>query len=126
MDLLFCFDILCFERARVHHALLHRLCGRTLPEVFLPVQRSGSSGDPTQWQLQSLCRAPTCASRLPFAVATGTKQWRRRRRRQARLGGWSHDRRLGESWLTAAIPIENPYCSCKLTRVRGVAGGRLT
>ena len=24
----------------------------------------------------------------------------------------------GESWLTAAIPIENPYCSCKLTRVR--------
>ena len=23
-----------------------------------------------------------------------------------------------ESWLTAAIPMENPYCSCKLTRVR--------
>ena len=24
----------------------------------------------------------------------------------------------GESWLTAAIPMENPYCGCKLTRVR--------
>ena len=24
----------------------------------------------------------------------------------------------GESWLTAAIHMENPYCSCKLTRVR--------
>ena len=24
----------------------------------------------------------------------------------------------GESWLTAAIPNDNPYCSCKLTRVR--------
>ena len=24
----------------------------------------------------------------------------------------------GESLLTAAIPMENPYCSCKLTRVR--------
>ena len=23
---------------------------------------------------------------------------------------------LGESWLTAAIPMESPYCSCKLTR----------
>ena len=20
-----------------------------------------------------------------------------------------------ESWLTAAIPVDNPYCSCKLT-----------
>ena len=29
----------------------------------------------------------------------------------------------GESWLTAAIPMDSPYCSCKLTRVR--AGGRL-
>ena len=27
----------------------------------------------------------------------------------------------GESWLTAAIPTENPYCSCKLTRVRSSA-----
>ena len=24
----------------------------------------------------------------------------------------------GESWLTAAIPMDSPYCSCKLTRVR--------
>ena len=24
----------------------------------------------------------------------------------------------GESWLTAAVPIENLHCSCKLTRVR--------
>ena len=24
----------------------------------------------------------------------------------------------GESWLTAAIPMENRYCSCRLTRVR--------
>ena len=24
----------------------------------------------------------------------------------------------GESWLTAAIPMDNPCCSCKLTRVR--------
>ena len=24
----------------------------------------------------------------------------------------------GESWLTAATPVDNPYCSCKLTRVR--------
>ena len=35
--------------------------------------------------------------------------------------------RPGESWLTAAIPMDNPYCSCKLTRGRhheGVAGGR--
>ena len=24
----------------------------------------------------------------------------------------------GESWLTAAIPMDNPYCSSKLTRVR--------
>ena len=23
----------------------------------------------------------------------------------------------GESWLTAAIPMDNPYCNCKLTRV---------
>ena len=33
-----------------------------------------------------------------------------RRARQRRPGEWP--------WLTAAIPIENPYCSCKLTRVR--------
>ena len=25
--------------------------------------------------------------------------------------------RAGESWLTAAIPMENPCCSCKLTRI---------
>ena len=24
----------------------------------------------------------------------------------------------GEPWLTAAIPVENPCCSCKLIRVR--------
>ena len=30
-------------------------------------------------------------------------------------------RRGRESWLTAAIPMDNPYCSCKLTRVRRVA-----
>ena len=23
----------------------------------------------------------------------------------------------GGSWLTAAVPVDNPYCSCKLTRV---------
>ena len=28
----------------------------------------------------------------------------------------------GASWLTAAIPIENPYCSCKQIRVRGPSG----
>ena len=28
------------------------------------------------------------------------------------------ERGRGESWLTAAIPMDNPYCSCKLTRVR--------
>ena len=29
------------------------------------------------------------------------------------------------SWLTAAVPMDNPYCSCKLTRVRlaGDPGG---
>ena len=26
------------------------------------------------------------------------------------------------SWLTAAIPMDNPYCSCKLTRVPTAAG----
>ena len=26
--------------------------------------------------------------------------------------------RAGKSWLTAASPVENPYCSCKLTRLR--------
>ena len=26
------------------------------------------------------------------------------------------DLRQGEPWLTAAIPMENPCCSCKLTR----------
>ena len=25
--------------------------------------------------------------------------------------------KVRESWLTAAIPMDNPYCSCKLTRV---------
>ena len=24
--------------------------------------------------------------------------------------------RTNESWLTAAIPMDNPYCSCRLTR----------
>ena len=33
-----------------------------------------------------------------------------------RRGG--HGRAAGESRLTAAIPVENPCCSCKLTRVR--------
>ena len=28
----------------------------------------------------------------------------------------------GESWLTAAITMDNPYCSCKLTRVSAGAG----
>ena len=32
-------------------------------------------------------------------------------------GGGLVDRR-SESWLTAAIPVDHPYCSCKLTRVR--------
>ena len=27
----------------------------------------------------------------------------------------------GESWPTAAIPVDNPHCSCKLTRVRSSA-----
>ena len=31
-----------------------------------------------------------------------------------------------ESWLTAAIPVENPWCSCKLTRVRIEGGGGCT
>ena len=25
---------------------------------------------------------------------------------------------IGESWPTAAIPLDNPHCSCQLTRVR--------
>ena len=25
---------------------------------------------------------------------------------------------VGESWLTAAIPMDNPYCSCKLMEAR--------
>ena len=29
----------------------------------------------------------------------------------------------GESWLTAAIPVNNPYCSCKLIRVRLCCSG---
>ena len=29
-----------------------------------------------------------------------------------------HPGAAGESWRTAAIPMENPYCSCKLTRAR--------
>ena len=28
----------------------------------------------------------------------------------------------GSSWLTAAIPMDNPYCSCKLTAQRSTAG----
>ena len=28
----------------------------------------------------------------------------------------------GESWLTAAMPTDNPYCSCKLSRVRSRPG----
>ena len=32
---------------------------------------------------------------------------------------------LGESWLTAATPVGNPYCSCKLTRVRLRAGAAM-
>ena len=32
--------------------------------------------------------------------------------------------RAGEPRLTAAIPVENPYCSCKRTRVRCRGGGR--
>ena len=28
-----------------------------------------------------------------------------------------------KSWLTAAIPMDNPYCSCKLTRVRPRCSG---
>ena len=32
---------------------------------------------------------------------------------------WNHIvSEQGESWLTAAVPVDNPYCSCKLTRVR--------
>ena len=27
-------------------------------------------------------------------------------------------KKAGESWLTAAIPMENPCCGCELTRVR--------
>ena len=32
----------------------------------------------------------------------------------------------GESRLTAAVTIDNPYCSCKLTRVRSRCKGRAT
>ena len=32
----------------------------------------------------------------------------------------------GESWLTAATPMNNLYCSCKLTRVRRLPAERLT
>ena len=31
---------------------------------------------------------------------------------------WRNESLNGESWPTAAIPMDNPYCSCKLTRVR--------
>ena len=34
---------------------------------------------------------------------------------------WSH----GESWPTAAVPMWNPYCSCKLTRVRSVGDSQV-
>ena len=43
----------------------------------------------------------------------------------ASSAGW----RVHPTWLTAAIPIENPYCSCKLARMAdrpdqiGVAAG---
>ena len=49
------------------------------------------------------------------------------------IKGWVHERgwaqsltSAGESWLTAAIPMENPCCSCKLCSVGlDVAGGIL-
>ena len=33
-------------------------------------------------------------------------------------------RREGESWLTSAIPMDNPHCSCKLTHVWSRQPGR--
>ena len=39
------------------------------------------------------------------------RRWLGRRRRGARRLA----RAAGEPWLTAAIPVENPYCSCRLT-----------
>ena len=49
------------------------------------------------------------------AAAMGAKHAERKATRQ-------------RSWLTAAIPVDNPYCSCKLTRVRSrqVAAGAST
>ena len=35
-----------------------------------------------------------------------------------RFGLEPADGPAGEPWLTAATPVENPYCSCGLTRVR--------
>ena len=32
--------------------------------------------------------------------------------------GWWTRPSSGESWLTAAIPVDSPWCSCKLTRAR--------
>ena len=33
---------------------------------------------------------------------------------------------VSESWLTAALPVDNPYCSCKLTRSCGRRRSRAT
>ena len=35
----------------------------------------------------------------------------------------AHSAGRGEPWLTAATPVENPYCSCTLTRVRPAGKG---
>ena len=50
-------------------------------------------------------------------VCSASGQRRHHRRRDPREA-------QGESWLTAAIPMVNPYCSCKLTHLRHGQGGR--
>ena len=50
---------------------------------------------------------PPSRRRLRRSGCGGGRQTRRRRRRTERRPGWR--------CLTAAIPMENPYNSCKLT-----------
>ena len=61
-------------------------------------------------------RDPTNGRREPAAEAAGGQQ-----QHAQDESGCERGHARGEPWLTAALPMDNPYCSCKLTtRVRSI------
>ena len=71
------------------------------------------------------CNAAPCASNGPDRLAiTLEKVGRGTFKRNWTVGAFEEYLHHGESWPTAAVPMDSPCCSCKLTRALPPLAGK--